>query len=195
MVEINNGLLNGSLLTTFVRSKEGIKQKELQGTTHRDLELGKGNYLLYADFYEAIREDKLDLKITTIKEKKVPVLVLKKDYSIGRDADLFINPKDLNIYSFIPTKTGEIGIHNRLLSTNLAEFNKDWNRYQNDRIQRKNIENINKIIQEFKEKLVDYTKERLQRKVKRIVGLKPKQTIEKKKIKPIIAKARKSVVK
>jgi len=195
MVEINNGLLNGSLLTTFVRSKEGIKQKELQGTTSRDLELGKGNYLLYADFYEAIREDKLDLKITTIKEKKVPVLVLKKDYSIGRDAGLFINPKDLNIYSFIPTKTGEIGVYNKLLSTNLAEFNKDWNRYQNDRIQRKNIENINKIIQEFKEKLVDYTKERLQRKVKRIVGLKPKQTIKKKKIKSTIAKPRKSVVK
>ena len=195
MVEINNGLLNGSLLTTFIRSKEGIKQKELQGTTHRDLELGKGNYMLYADFYEAIREDKLDVKITTIKEKKAPVLVLKKDYSIGRDAGLFINPKDLNIYSFIPTKTGEIGVYNKLLSTNLAEFNKDWNRYQNDRIQRKNIENINKIIQEFKEKLVDYTKERLQRKVKRIVGLKPKQTIEKKKIKPIIAKARRSIAK
>ena len=195
MVEINNGLLNGSLLTTFVRSKEGIKQKELQGTTSRDLELGKGNYLLYADFYEAIREDKLDLKITTIKEKKAPVLVLKKDYSIGRDADLFINPKDLNIYSFIPTKTGEIGVYNKLLSTNLAEFNKDWNRYQNDRIQRKNIENINKIIQEFKEKLVDYTKERLQRKVKRIVGLKPKQTIEKKKIKSTIAKPKRSIAK
>jgi len=195
MVEINNGLLNGSLLTTFVRSKEGIKQKELQGTTSRDLELGKGNYMLYAEFYEAIRDDKLDLKTTTIKEKKVPVLVLKKDYSIGRDADLFINPKDLNIYSFIPTKTGEIGVYNKLLSTNLAEFNKDWNRYQNDRIQRKNIENINQIIQEFKEKLVDYTKERLQRKVKRIVGLKPKQTIEKKKIRPIIAKARRSVAK
>jgi hypothetical protein len=195
MVEINNGLLNGSLLTTFVRSKEGIKQKELQGTTSRDLELGKGNYLLYADFYEAIREDKLDLKITTIKEKKASVLVLKKDYSIGRDADLFINPKDLNIYSFIPTKTGEIGVYNKLLSTNLAEFNKDWNRYQNDRIQRKNIENINKIIQEFKEKLVDYTKERLQRKVKRIVGLKPKQTIEKKKIKSTIAKPKRSIAK
>lgn len=195
MVEIKSGLLNGSLLTELRRSKEGIRRKELEGTTHSDLELGKGNYLLYADFYQAIRENKLEVKITNLKEKKAPVLVLRKDYTIGRDADLFINPKDLAIYAFIPTKTGEIGVYNKLLSTNLAEFNKDWNRYVNDNIQRKNIENINKIIQEFKEKLMPYTKERLQRKVKRLVGLKPKQVIEKKKIKPIIAKAKRSVVK
>lgn len=195
MVEIKSGLLNGSLLTELRRSKEGIRRKELEGTTHRDLELGKGNYMLYADFYDAIRENKLEVKITNLKEKKAPVLVLRKDYAIGRDADLFINPKDLAIYSFIPTKTGEIGVYNKLLSTNLAEFNKDWNRYVNDNIQRKNIENINKIIQEFKEKLIPYTKERLQKKVKRLVGLKPKQVIEKKKIKPIIAKAKRSMAK
>ena len=195
MVEIKSGLLNGSILTSLRRSKEGIRRKELEGTTHRDLELYKGNYMLYADFYEAIRENRLEVKITNFKEKKAPVLVLKKDYAIGRDADFFINPRDLAIYSFIPTKTGEIGIYNKVLSTNLSEFNKDWNRYVNDNIQRKNIENINKIIQEFKEKLIPYTKERLQRKVKRLVGLKPRQKIEKKKIKPIISKTKRSVAK
>lgn len=178
MVEFQKNLLVGSVLTVFRPSPEYVKMLEKVQPTVRHLDFGKGNYLLYADFYEAILDNKLELNITKIDGKTKPILVLKKNFWIGRDIDYFLDPKDLSIHSFLKRESGEI-LHKKVMSTNLRENVDNWNACLNDRIQSKNIEIIQKIIKEFKEKIPVHVKETI------ATRLKNARTAVKPKIKPV----------
>jgi hypothetical protein len=174
VVEIKKDLLNGAVLTVFRPSPEYVKMLEKVQPTVRHLDYGKGNYLLYADFYEAILDNKLELKITKIDGKTKPILVLKKNFWIGRDIDYFLDPKDLSIHSFLKRENGEI-LHKKVMSTNLKENVDNWNAYLRDSIQSKNIEIIQKIIKEFKEKIPTHVKETIATKLKNArTTIKPK---------------------
>jgi len=182
MVEFQKDLLVGSRLTYIRRSPEGVKRKELEGVIPKDLDQGKGIYQLYADFYDALIKKKVELKIVYLNGKKTAVLVLNKNYEISRDIDYFINPRDLSINSFIQKENGEIIVYNKVMSPNLRLYTPDLDIYLKDPVEAKNIEIVQKVIIELKEKLPNFVRRVIANKLKKV--LRPRLRLERRTIKP-----------